>query len=65
MCRGRFWLDLLAWVPFDLITTLLICPCRDVHTVQYISLARLAHLVPPLCYPAGTACNSSIHGIPS
>lgn len=43
-CRGRFWVDLFAWVPLDIIAIMFVQPCSQ-RTAQYLSLLRLAHMV--------------------
>ncbi|KAK9810819.1 hypothetical protein WJX73_009788 [Symbiochloris irregularis] len=43
--RGRFWVDLAAWLPLDIIVMMFVRSSCSQRTADYISLLRLAHMV--------------------
>lgn len=45
-CRLRFWVDIIAWLPFDYaIIEALYPPCYTSNTARWLSLLKLLRLV--------------------
>ena len=45
-CRLRFWVDIIAWLPFDYaIVEAIWPPCYVSNTARYVSLLKLLRLV--------------------
>ena len=45
-CRFRFWVDIIAWIPFDYaIIEAIWPPCYISQTARYVSLLKLLRLV--------------------
>ena len=54
-CRLRFWVDIIAWLPFDyVIIEIAYPPCFASNTARWWSLLKLLRLVrsPPVFYHA-------------